>query len=97
MATFDELQTSWGNLGQALDDACAGTASGGCMGALAKLAQISGRVGDWNRLPNESADYDPVIASLDQASQQLAGGASAGALASANQAMEEVEALLDNA
>jgi hypothetical protein len=97
MATFEALQTSWSNLGQALDDACANTDGGECTGALVRLGQISGRVADWNRLPDESAGYDTVIATLDHASQQLAGGASSGALSSANEAMDQVETLLDNA
>lgn len=97
MATIGELQTSWNNLGQALSDACSGVSGGGCTGALGKHTQLSRRTSAWNRLPDQSAGYDPVIASLDNASAQLGGGASAGALASANQAMGRVQALLDNA
>jgi hypothetical protein len=97
MATIEELQTSWNNLGQALGDACSGVNGGGCTGALGRHAQLSGRISAWNRLPAESAGYVAIIGSLDQASQQLAGGASSGALVSAGQAMSQVQTLLDNA
>lgn len=100
MATKGALQSAWAAFGQALGNACAGTGGtigGQCTGAIFRHAQLSGRAGDWNKLPASSPGYDGVIASLNAAGAQLAAGASAGSLASAGQAMNQVESLLDNA
>ena len=102
MATFEALQTSWTQLRQTLNSKCSGT--GGtvgehCTGAILRHAQISGRVGDWNALPGSDPRYDPVIAALNGARQQLSAAsgdaAMLAALASAQNAMSMVEALLD--
>lgn len=102
MAEFEALQTSWTRLRQALSSKCSGTSGDvgeHCTGAILRHAQISGRVADWNALPANDARYDPVIAALNGARQQLSAAsgnaAMLAALASANNAMTMVEALLD--
>ena len=103
MATFEALQSSWSNLDETLSDQCSGTdgnVGSHCTSALGRHAQISARVADWNALPANDGRYDSVIAALDSARQQLSGasndpGPMLGALASANNAMSMVEALLD--
>ncbi|MEP9358450.1 hypothetical protein [Sphingomonas sp. KR3-1] len=102
MATWDQLQGAFGSLSDTLsfrfDPGFPPDLSSRWLGVLGIVARIGHRTDAWNAAPGESADFDPVIAALDNASRGIASAGTSdarlAALDVAEAALQSLDALL---
>lgn len=102
MATKQKLIGSFGSLSDSLafrfNPASPPDVSSRWLGAMARTAAIAHRSADWTALPNESSDYDGIIAQLDDATHAIVSASTDAerldALEQANEALGDLSTIL---